>query len=67
MNNIIKDIRKQLGLTQREISYLLNIKQCTWSNYETKKRNISLKIAYKLIKIAKLKGIETKIEVLKPE
>jgi transcriptional regulator with XRE-family HTH domain len=63
----IKTLRNQMNLTQIQLSNLLNIDQCTLSNYETGKRKPSFKICYRLIKIAKLKDINVDIEYLRPD
>jgi transcriptional regulator with XRE-family HTH domain len=65
--NKIKDLRKLMNMSQKELCSLLNIKQCTLSNYETGNRHISIKVCYKLIRIAKLKSIHLTIEELRPE
>lgn len=67
MNYKLKDLRTTLGFSQREIANLLSMEQCSWSNCENGRRNLSLKACYKLIKLAKLKDIELSIEYLKPE
>lgn len=61
------DIRTKLGLSQKSISDLLSIKQSTWSNYETGKRKPSVRVSYKLIRLAKLKDIDILLEYLKPD
>lgn len=38
----IKDARKQRGFTQNQIAELLNIKQSSYSKYETGKRRMPL-------------------------
>ncbi|HXK00740.1 MAG TPA: helix-turn-helix transcriptional regulator [Buchnera sp. (in: enterobacteria)] len=62
----LKKLRKKLGFNQKELSDLLFIKQCTLSNYETGKRKPSLKVCYNIIRLAKLKNIEIKLEYLMP-
>ncbi|WP_449449175.1 helix-turn-helix domain-containing protein [Streptococcus suis] len=37
----LKELRKEKGLTQKEIAQLLNIKQNSYSNWETGKKNPS--------------------------
>jgi DNA-binding XRE family transcriptional regulator len=66
-NEVFKNIRLDLNLSQIDLSNLLSIKQSTLSNYETGKRKPSLRICYKLIKLAKLKGININIEKLRPD
>lgn len=65
--DLFKRLRLKMEFSQIELSNLLSIKQSTLSNYETGKRNPSLKICYKLIKLAKLKNIIISIENLRPE
>jgi len=67
LNNIFKKLRLDLQFNQKELADILGMKQSTLSNYETGKRNPSLKVCYKIIKIAKLKGIIISIEDLRPE
>lgn len=62
-----KSLRLQMNLSQIDLANLLSIKQSTLSNYETGKRNPSLGVCYKLIRLAKLKDIKIDIEHLRPE
>lgn len=66
-NELFKNLRLKMDFSQIELSNLLSIKQSTLSNYETGKRKPSLKICYKLIKLARLKNISINIENLRPE
>lgn len=66
-NNIFKQLRIYLQLDQHSFANLLNMKQSTVSNYETGKRKPSLRVCYKLINLAKLKGIVISIEDLRPD
>ena len=62
----LKIIRIQLGLDQFQISRLLSMSQSGWSNCETGRRRLSLGRCYKLISLAKLKGLDVSIEYLRP-
>lgn len=64
---LFKDLRLQMNLSQIDLANLLSIKQSTLSNYETGKRNPSLRICYKLMKLAKLKGLKVSLEDLRPD
>ena len=66
MNNF-KKWRLEAGISQNYLSSLLNISQSVLSNYETGKRQPSLKVCYKFIKILKLKNIDVNIEDIRPE
>ena len=44
----LKDLREDNDLTQIEIARLLNIKQNTYSQYETGKREIPIDLLWKL-------------------
>lgn len=44
----LKDLREDNDLTQIEIAKLLNIKQNTYSQYETGKREIPISLLWKL-------------------
>lgn len=66
-SEVFKKLRLSLCLSQVDLSNLLSIKQSTLSNYETGKRKPSFKICYKLIKLAKLKGLDINIEYLRPD
>lgn len=65
--NLLKNIRKELGLSQHEISDLLGISRSGWCNCEVGRRRLSVKKCYKLIKIAKLKNIIISLDKLLPE
>ncbi len=47
----IKELREQEGLKQAELAALLNVRQNTYSQYETGKREISIDILISLAKI----------------
>ena len=49
-NMRLKDLREEKGISQKEIASYLNIKQNTYSQYETGKRQLPIEI---LVKIAK--------------
>gem|GEM_PF-4009056 len=66
-NDFIKHLRLEMNLSQIEICNLLSIKQSTFSNYETGKRKPSISICYKLIKLAKIKGITVTLENIIPD
>ena len=63
----LKEIRKKLELSQRQISILLSMSQSGWSNCENNNRKLSICKCYKLINILKLKNIQLTIEYLRPE
>lgn len=65
--NKMREIREFLGFTQKEISDLLNISQCAYSQYELGNRSPSIKVSYKLIKLASLSGMKLTLELIKPE
>lgn len=44
----LKDLREDRDLTQKEIAQYLNVKQNTYSQYETGKREIPLELLWKL-------------------
>ena len=48
MKTIIKDLREDRDLTQKEVSQYLNISQVAYSYYEINKRSIPLEILSKL-------------------
>jgi len=63
----LKNIRIQLGLDQFEISNLLSMSQSGWSNCEAGRRRLSLSKCYKLISIARIKGLKISLEYLRPD
>lgn len=65
-NDNLKILRNKLGLSQEDISNMLNMSQSQWSHCERGFRNLSVKRCYTLIKIAKLKDIDINIEYLRP-
>ena len=52
----IKELREEEGLKQTELANMLNIKQNTYSQYETGAREISIDV---LIKLSKIYGVST--------
>lgn len=52
----IKELREEEGLKQTELANMLNIKQNTYSQYETGAREIPIEI---LIKLSKIYGVST--------
>ena len=52
----IKDIREDLDMTQAEVASYLNVRQSTYSQYETGKRQLPIDA---LIKLSKLFGVTT--------
>lgn len=50
----IKDIREDLDITQAEVAEYLNIKQNTYSQYETGKRQLPIDALIKLSKFFKV-------------
>lgn len=67
MSTLIKKLRVDLDLSQKELADLIGIKQSTLSNYETGKRNPSLRICYRFIKLCKIREIYITLEELRPE
>ena len=63
----IKEVRAKLGLTQEQLGDILCVQQCAISNYEIGRRRISVKMCYKIIKLAKAKGWNISLEYLMPE
>lgn len=52
----IRELREEEGLKQTELANMLNIKQNTYSQYETGAREISIDV---LIKLSKIYGVST--------
>ena len=52
----LKELREENNLTQTQVEELLNVKQNTYSQYETEKRQLSIEV---LIKLAKLYKVST--------
>lgn len=52
----IKELREEEGLKQTELANMLNIKQNTYSQYETGAREISIDV---LMKLSKIYGVST--------
>ena len=52
----LKELREENNLTQTQVAELLNVKQNTYSQYETEKRQLSIDV---LIKLAKLYKVTT--------
>ena len=52
----LKELREEKGLTQKAVADILNVKQNTYSQYETEKRQLSIDM---LIKIAKFYEVST--------
>ena len=52
----LKELREENNLTQTQVAELLNVKQNTYSPYETEKRQLSIEV---LIKLAKLYKVST--------
>lgn len=65
-SEILSQIRKKLGLSQWEISSLLDMTQAAYCNCEAGRRNLSIKKCYSLIKLAKLKSINLSLEEIRP-
>ncbi len=51
MNNIVKDLRKQLGLTQEELGKKLDVSRQTINSLEKGKYMASLPLAFKISKL----------------
>ncbi len=57
----LKEIRKNCGLSQKELAEKLGIKQQQYSRYETGENQISLEIFLKILEVCNLEiKIETK-------
>ena len=50
----IKELREENGLTQQAIADFLNVKQNTYSQYESGKRQLSIDMLIKLAKFYKV-------------
>ena len=50
----LKELREENNLTQTQVAELLNVKQNTYSQYETEKRQLSIEILIKLAKFYKV-------------
>ena len=50
----IKELREENGLTQQAVAEFLNVKQNTYSQYETEKRQLSIDLLIKLAKFYKV-------------
>ena len=50
----MKELREENGLTQTQVAELLNVKQNTYSQYETEKRQLSIEVLIKLAKFYKV-------------
>lgn len=46
----LKELREEKGITQKEIASYLNIKQNTYSQYETGNRELPIEVLIKLAK-----------------
>ena len=46
----LKELREENGITQKEIASYLNIKQNTYSQYETGNRELPIEVLIKLAK-----------------
>ena len=57
-NNImkLKELREENGHTQTDVAKFLNVKQNTYSQYETEKRQLPIDV---LIKLSKFYGVST--------
>lgn len=57
-NNImkLKELREENGYTQTDVAGFLNVKQNTYSQYETEKRQLPIDV---LIKLSKFYGVTT--------
>jgi transcriptional regulator with XRE-family HTH domain len=62
----LTSIRKKLGLSQTELGRSIGKRASAISNYETKRRHLPLDDAYKIIDIARQKGISISLEDLYP-
>ena len=49
----LKELREENKFSQKEIAYYLNIKQNTYSQYETNKRQLPIDVLIKLAKFYK--------------
>ena len=50
----LKELREENNLTQTQVAELLNVKQNTYSQYETEKRQLSIEVLIKLAKFYKV-------------
>lgn len=66
MNNI-KKFRLDLDLTQEDLADLLFLDQSTLSKYERNVKQPSFGVCYRLIRILREKGFDTKIEEIRQD
>ena len=52
----LKELREENGYTQTDVAGFLNVKQNTYSQYETEKRQLPIDV---LIKLSKFYGVTT--------
>ncbi len=63
----IKEIRRKLGLTQRQMSLKLGLSLHMVCLYETNKKKPSIKTCHEIIKLASAYGHFVTLEFLRPE
>lgn len=63
----IKTLRNRLGMTQVQFANELKVTQGNVSLWETDVKNPSVPVSYKIIKLAKSKGVIVSLEYIRPE
>lgn len=56
--NRLKEIRENVGLTSRELSSLIGIKEARYGHYENGRRELPVSIAKKIGKVLKIRWWE---------
>lgn len=64
--NRISEFRKAANLTQVELAHQLNMTQGALGHYEAGRRNLSLKIARKIVSILNLRGVDCSLDDVFP-
>lgn len=62
----IRAIRLKLGMTRKEFAQALKLTQMSVSNYENNIRYPAINIGYKIINLAKRKGLNVTLENVYP-
>lgn len=58
----IKILRVEMGLTQRKLAALLNVTPTALYNWESCRKEVSAKVAMRIVKIAKEHGIDITLD-----
>ena len=60
--NAVKEIRDKLGLTQHELATMLEMSQGNVGHYEKGIQDVPVRIAKKLVSIAKAEGLNISLD-----